>query len=107
MPVGKKSSNEMASKEDATGRRVFDALAPADKERLLAPVSTGDGAAKWRAHVEALVNETVERRLATGDSVLSPEDVIAEVLPQALEAVPDAVRAEMMLSVHRMLVDQA
>ena len=94
--------------DDAVGRRVYDALAPAEKERLTRPVTDGPSGDAWRRHVEGLVNDAVERRLASGDAnaACDPESIIQEVLPSALAAVPDNMRTEMLRSVHGLLRQQ-
>ena len=105
---------------DEAGERVYRQFTPAEQQRLresvmretaagASPSSTtanrqhqGGGGKSWQAVVEAEVNAAVERRLSAGLDCSAPA-IVDDVMPAALAAVPEHVRAALMLEVQQML----
>lgn len=96
---------------DEAGQRVYRQLSAEEQARLRALVTKEAKRAKgsataqqkpWAAVVESMITESIERRTAAGADV-DATAIVEEVLPAALAAVPEEVRAAVMAEVHHLL----
>lgn len=104
-----------SSSYDAMGERVFNRLSAAEKDALMGylseAVAAADGSArvgagspseKWTVVVKAKINECIQRRQAEGEG-LDASDVVDEVLPLAIAAIPEEVRRGLFIRLRKML----